>query len=70
MVKGDVVAVGAEILRSRLNRLLQNGAHPFNLQLGVEGSGDILEHHPQGIIQPGGSKEETQEIEEGELPGQ
>ena len=31
MVKGDVVAVGAEILRSRLNRLFQNGAHPFNL---------------------------------------
>lgn len=70
MVKGDVVAGRAEVLCPRLHRLLQDGAHPLDLQLGVEGGGDVLEHHPQGIVQPGGCKEEAQEIEEGEFPGQ
>ena len=70
MVKGDVVAVGMEVLCSCLHRLLQDGTHPFNLQLGVEGGGDVLEHHPQRIIQPGCGEQEAQEIEERELPGQ
>ena len=70
VVKGDVVAGRAEVLCPRLHRLLQNRAHPFDLQLGVKGGGDVLEHHPQGIVQPCGGEEEAQEIEEGELPGQ
>ena len=70
MVKGDVVAGRAEVLLPRLHRLFQNGAHPFDLQLGVEGGGDVLEHHTQRIVQPGSGKQEAQEIEERELPGQ
>ena len=70
MVKGDVVAVGVEVLCSRLHRLLQDGAHPFNLQLGIEGGGDVLEHHPQRIVQPGGGEQKAQKIEEGQLPSQ
>lgn len=70
MVKGDVVSVRVEVLCSCLHRLFQNRAHPFNLQLGVEGGGDILEYYPQRIIQPGSGEQEAQEIEERELLGQ
>ena len=70
MVKGDVVSVGVEVLCSCLHRLFQNRAHPFNLQLGVESGGDVLEHHPQRVVQPCGGEQEAQEIEEGELPFQ
>ena len=53
-----------------LHRLLQNGAHPLDLQLGIEGGGNVLEHQPQRVVQTGGGKEEAQIIEEGQLPGQ
>ena len=69
MVKGNVVILRREILGSFLHRLFQNGAHPLDLQLGIEGSGDILKHQPQGIIKPGGGKEESQKIEEGKFSG-
>ena len=69
MVKGDVIVLRCKVNCPLLYRLFQNGAHPLDLQFGVEGGGDILEHKPQRVVQPGGGKEEPEEIEERKFSG-
>ena len=48
MVKGDVVTGWAEVLCPRLHRLLQNGAHPFNLQLALKVAAMFWSTTPRG----------------------
>src|SRR5699024_4813114 len=68
MVKGDVTVLRNKLFRTCLYRLLQNGAHPFDLQFGVESSRNILKYQPQWIVKSCGSKEESKEIKERKFP--
>ena len=44
MVEDNIIVLRLTDLCAGLHRLLLDGAHPFNLQLGTEGGGDVLEH--------------------------
>src|SRR5699024_1753523 len=67
MFKSNIIVCRCKFFHAFLHRLLQDRTHPLNLQLRIESGGDILKYQPQRVIQPCGSKEESQKVKKGKF---